>query len=78
MQDFIRIGGPITSSPLNENFRRMANAISMANINLVFPEENEVVNTITDMEAIIDPADGQVCYVISSGEFYRYSKKDYQ
>lgn len=78
MQDFIRIGGPITSSPLNENFRRLLNAITLANVNLVFPEENEVVNTITDMHAIKEPLDGQVCYVVSSGEFYRYSKRDNQ
>ena len=78
MQDFIRIGGPITSSPLNENFRRMLNAISMANVNLVFPEENGVVNTVEDMYAVPDPLDGQVCYVVSSGEFYRYSKTDNQ
>lgn len=76
MQDFIRIGGPITSSPLNENFRRLLNAITIANVNLVFPEENEVVNTIDDMNAIKEPLDGQVCYVVSSGEFYRYSKGD--
>lgn len=76
MQDFIRIGGPITSSPLNENFRRLLNAISMANTNLVFPEENGVVSTVTDMYAVPDPLDGQVCYVVSSGEFYRYSKTD--
>ena len=76
MQDFIRIGGPITSSPLNENFRRLLNAITLANVNLVFPEENEVVNTVSDMYAIEEPLDGQVCYVVSSGEFYRYSKTD--
>ena len=78
MQDFIRIGGPIVSSPLNENFRRLLNAISMANVNLVFPEEDGVVSTITDMYAVADPLDGQVCYVVSSGEFYRYSKTDNQ
>jgi hypothetical protein len=48
----------------------------MANVNLVFPDEDGVVSTITDMNAIADPLDGQVCYVISSGEFYRYSKRD--
>ena len=78
MQDFIRIGGPIVSSPLNENFRRLANAISMANVNLVFPEDNGVVSTVADMYAVPDPLDGQVCYVVSSGEFYRYSKTDNQ
>ena len=76
MQDFIRIGGPITSAPLNEDFRRLLNAISIANTNLVFPEENAVVNTISDMMAIINPDDAQACYVVSSGEFYRYSKTD--
>ena len=76
MQDFIRIGGPITSAPLNEDFRRLLNAISIANTNLVFPEENAVVNTISDMMAIINPDDAQACYVVSSGEFYRYSKAD--
>ena len=78
MQDFIRIGGPIVSSPLNENFRRLLNAISMANVNLVFPEEDGVVSTVEDMYAVPDPLDGQVCYVVSSGEFYRYSKTDNQ
>ena len=78
MQDFIRIGGPIVSSPLNENFRRLANAISMANVNLVFPEDNGVVSTVADMYEVPDPLDGQVCYVVSSGEFYRYSKTDNQ
>ena len=77
MQDFIRIGGPIISSPLNENFRRLANAVSLANVNLIFPEENGTVNTMTDMYNIENPQDAQVCYVISSGELYRYSAKDY-
>lgn len=76
MQDFIRIGGPVVSAPLNENFRRLLNAISIANTNLVFPEKNGTVNTITDMLAIEDPDDAQACYVISSGEFYRYSKRE--
>lgn len=74
MQDFIRIGGAITSSPLNENFRRLLNAISISNTNLIFPEENAVVDTLDDMMAIQDPLDAQTCYVISSGELYRYSK----
>lgn len=74
MQDFIRIGGAITSSPLNENFRRLLNAISISNTNLIFPEENAVVDTLDDMLAIQDPLDAQTCYVISSGELYRYSK----
>ena len=78
MQDFIRIGGAITSSPLNEDFRRLLNAISIANTNLVFPEGETIVNTITDMQNIVDPIDAQACYVISSGELYRYSKKDNQ
>ena len=74
MQDFIRIGGEIISSPLNENFRRLLNAISIANVNLVFPEENGVVNTVADMYAIPNPQSAQTCYVISSGELYRYDK----
>ena len=74
MQDFIRIGGEIVSSPLNENFRRLLNAISIANVNLVFPEENGVVNTVADMYAISNPQSAQTCYVISSGELYRYDK----
>lgn len=73
MQDFIRIGGPIVSSPLNENFRRLANAISMANTNLIFSQEDGVVNSITDMYNIQSPLDGQVCYVVANGELYRYS-----
>ena len=78
MQDFIRIRGEIVSSPLNENFRRLLNQIQISNTNLLFPEENGIVNTIDDMEKIQDPEDAQACYVISSGEFYRYSKKDYK
>lgn len=76
MQDFIRIGGPIVSSPLNENFRRMAKAIDMANTNMIFSDEDGVKDTIDDMLAINSPLDGQVCYVVSSGEFYRYSARD--
>lgn len=76
MQDFVRIGGEITSSPLNENFRRLLNAISIANTNLVFPEQNAVVDTIDEMKAIEDPDNAQTCYVVSSGELYRYTKKD--
>lgn len=76
MQDFIRIGGPVTSSPLNENFRRLLNAISIANTNLAFSEEHGIVDTIADMEALVNTTeliDGQVCYVVSSGELYRWS-----
>lgn len=76
MQDFIRIGGEIASNPLNENFRRLLNQISLANVNLVFSSEWGIVNTIDDMLAIPSPVDGQACYVISSGELYRYSKRD--
>lgn len=76
MQDFIRIGGPIVSSPLNENFRRMANAIDMANTNMIFSKEDGIKDTIDDMLDINSPLDGQVCYVVSSGEFYRYSAGD--
>ena len=76
MQDFVRIGGEITSSPLNENFRRLLNAISIANTNLVFPEQNAVVDTIDEMNAIESPDNAQTCYVVSSGELYRYTKKD--
>lgn len=76
MQDFIRIRGEIVSSPLNENFRRLLNQISISNTNLVFPEENAVVDTINDMLAIEKPAEAQTCYVVSSGELYRYSIGD--
>lgn len=76
MQDFIRIGGAITSAPLNEDFRRLLNAISIANTNLIFPENNAVVDTLDDMHAIENPENAQTCYVISSGELYRYTKKD--
>ena len=74
MQDFIRIGGEIVSSPLNENFRRLLNQISISNTNLIFPEENAVVDTIMEMKAIKEPDDAQTCYVVSSGELYRYTK----
>lgn len=78
MQDFIRIGGPIVSSPLNENFRRMLHAIDMANTNMVFSDEDGIKDTIDDMLSINSPENGQVCYVVSSGEFYRYSTGDNQ
>ena len=78
MQDFVRIRGEVVSNPLNENFRRLINEVSRANTNLIFPEEDAVVNTITDMVNIQNPNDAQTCYVISSGEFYRYSKGDRQ
>ena len=76
MQDFIRIGGEIVSSPLNENFRRLVNQISLANVNLVFSSEYGIVNTIDDMKNIPGPVNGQACYVISSGELYRYTTRD--
>ena len=78
MQDFVRIRGEVVSNPLNENFRRLINEVSRANTNLIFPEKDAVVNTITDMVNIQNPNDAQTCYVISSGEFYRYSKGDRQ
>lgn len=76
MQDFIRIGGEIVSSPLNENFRTLLNQISLANVNLVFSSEYGIVNTIDDMLKIPDAVNGQACYIISSGELYRFSKGD--
>jgi hypothetical protein len=78
MQDFIKIGGEIVSSPLNENFRKLANSISISNVNLIFSEEHGIVNTISDMEKIQNPENGQACYVVSSGELYRYNRKDHQ
>ena len=74
MQDFVRIGGEIVSAPLNENFRRLINQISISNTNLIFPEENATVDTIIEMHAIKEPDDAQTCYVVSSGELYRYTK----
>ena len=74
MQDFIRIGGEIVSQPLNENFRRLVNAVSLANTNLIFSDDYGVVDTINDMYAVPSPLDGQACYVVSSGELYRYTK----
>ena len=37
-----RIGGEITSSPLNENFKKLRNDISISNTNLVFSETEPV------------------------------------
>lgn len=74
--DFIRIGGEIISAPLNENFRRLRNDISMANVNLVFSEEHGTKENVDAMLAIDNPQHGQVCYVVSSGELYRYSNGD--
>lgn len=74
--DFIRIGGEIVSAPLNENFRRLRNNISISNVNLVFSETDGIKNTIDDMYLIKQPDNAQVCYVISSGELYRYSTHD--
>ena len=74
--DFIRIGGEIASAPLNENFRRLINAVTISNMNLIYPEENGIVSTVEDMYAIENPLNAQTCYVISSGAFYRYAVKD--
>ena len=76
MLDFKRIGGEVISSPLNENFRKLRNDISISNTNLVFSETDAVKETITDMMAIENPDNAQVCYVISSGELYRYAIHD--
>lgn len=76
MLDFKRIGGEIISSPLNENFRKLRNDISISNTNLVFSETEPVKDTIADMLAIENPDNAQVCYVISSGELYRYATHD--
>lgn len=76
MLDFKRIGGEIVSSPLNENFRKLRNDISISNTNLVFSETDPVKDTIAEMNAIKDPVNAQVCYVVSSGELYRYAAYD--
>jgi hypothetical protein len=76
MLDFKRIGGEITSSPLNENFRKLRNDISIANMNLVFSETDGVKDTVHDMLAIQNPDNAQACYVVSSGELYRYAVHD--
>jgi hypothetical protein len=73
MIDFKRIGGEINSSPLNENFRKLQDSISMASTNIIFPEENGIVATVADMNAIPNPVTAQWCYVISNGGAYRYS-----
>jgi len=73
MFDFKRIGGEIVSSPLNENFKQIRDAISISNTNLVFSETDGIKDTIDEMLAIHNPTNGQTCYVVSSGEFYRYS-----
>lgn len=78
MLDFKRIGGEIVSSPLNENFRRLRNDISISNMNLVFSETDGIKDTITDMLSIESPENAQACYVISSGELYRYATHDNQ
>lgn len=75
-KDFIRIGGEIVSAPLNENFRRLRNDISVANANLVFSDTDGIKNTLDDMYAIQEPENAQVCYVVSSGEMYRYATGD--
>lgn len=76
MQDFIRIRGEIVSQPLNENFKRLINEIDLATTNLVFSAEYGIVNTITDMMNVPKPVNGQACYVISSGELYRFASRD--
>lgn len=81
MRDFKRIGGEILSSPLNENFRKLRNDISIANSNLVFSDKYGIMPNIGDMEDLktnpeVQLTEGQVCYVVSSGELYRYSELD--
>lgn len=81
MNDFIKIGGEIVSAPLNENFRKLRNDISRSNTNLVFSDKYGIQNNIQDMMALLNNpevnlTDGQACYVIASGELYRYSGRD--
>lgn len=81
MRDFKRIGGEILSSPLNENFRKLRNDISIANSNLVFSDKYGIMATIQDMKDLkdnpeVELTEGQACYVVSSGELYRYSELD--
>ena len=76
--DFIRIGGPIESAPLNTNFRNLRNDISIANVNLAFSDTDGVKNNIKDMLSIENPANAQTCYVISNGSLYRFAKSDNQ
>lgn len=81
MRDFKRIGGEILSSPLNENFRKLRNDISIANSNLVFSDKYGIMATVKDMYDLLDNpeveiTEGQTCYVVSSGELYRYSNLD--
>ena len=76
--DFARIGGEIVSAPLNENFRRLVNGLSLSNTNLIFPEENATVSTIEEMMSLDSPLDGQTCYVVSNGSLYRFSRRDNQ
>ena len=76
--DFIRIGGPIESAPLNANFRSLRNDISIANVNLAFSDTDGIKNNIKDMLNIKNPANAQTCYVISNGSLYRYAKFDQQ
>ena len=76
--DFARIGGEIVSAPLNENFRRLVNGLSLSNTNLIFPEENAIVSTVEEMMSLDGPLDGQTCYVISNGSLYRFSRRDNQ
>ena len=76
MLDFKRIGGEIVSSPLNENFRKLRNDISISNTNLVFSDTDAVKDTMGEMYDIKNPVNAQVCYVVSSGELYRYATYD--
>ena len=76
--DFIRIGGPIESAPLNTNFRRLRNDISIANVNLAFSDTDGIKNNVKDMLNIENPANAQTCYVVSNGSLYRYAKYDNQ
>lgn len=76
--DFIRIGGPIESAPLNTNFRKLRNDITMSNVNLKFSENDGIKDNIKKMLEIKNPENGQICYVVSNGSLYRYFKGDSQ
>ena len=76
--DFIRIGGPIESAPLNTNFRKLRNDITMSNVNLKFSDSDGIKNNIKEMLEIKKPENGQTCYVISNGSLYRYFSGDSQ
>ena len=76
MRDFKRIGGEILSSPLNENFRKLRNDISIANSNLVFSDKYGIMPNIGEYYTDLGIC-GVICIMFIFGRLLRNMRELY-